>query len=65
MVKFKKLNIYVDPMNKDTYVKKVRVSSNPDAITIRITQSRYSDSIVVWNILTDCELSSIDVNKDA
>ena len=65
MVNLEKLNIVVDPQNKETFFRRVRDGSNPDQIALRIRQSRYSDSIIVWNILDDCELSSIDVNKTA
>ena len=55
----------VDPDNKDTWITKVRAGSNSNEIAISINQSVKSDCIIVWEFEKNCEVSSIDVGKNA
>lgn len=52
----KKLSLYVSENEISTFVKKVRCTSNPDKICIRIRQSPQQDCIVIWDLDKDQEI---------
>ena len=59
------ISLIVDPDNTDTWVVKVRAGSNPNEVAIGINQSVTKDCIIIWDIESNCEISSIDVGKEA
>lgn len=60
----KRLSFEVDPSEKRTFIKTVRVSSDPKYIMIVVRQSKTSDFVLHWDLQKDIEIASFDQKTD-
>jgi hypothetical protein len=61
----KKLSLYVSENELATFVKKVRCTSDPERISIRVQQSPQVDCIIIWDMIKDQEIDSYDIDQNA
>jgi hypothetical protein len=54
----------VDPLEKQTYIKYVRVGSDPTFVMIVVRQSVTSDLVLHWDLQKDVETVSFDQKSD-
>lgn len=46
-------------------ISRVRCTSNPDFVSIRVTQSQDTDIIINWDLKKDAQIDSFDVGSTA
>ena len=59
-----RLNFEVDPLEKQTYIKHIRVSSNPNFIMIVVRQTKTMDYVLHWDLEKNVEVVSFDHKSD-
>jgi len=57
---FKRLDLFVDRDDKNTFIKTVRTGSNEDKIVVLVRQSNKSDSSIIWSVDSNGELEQFD-----
>jgi len=59
-----RVNFEVDPLEKQTFIKYIRVGSDPKYAMIVVRQSKTSDFVLYWNLEENVEIVSFDHKSD-
>ena len=59
-----RVNFEVDPLEKQTFIKYIRVGSDPKYAMIVVRQSKTSDFVLYWNLQENVEIVSFDHKSD-
>lgn len=67
---YKKFSLHVDKDNQESFIKRIAVgSSDPqnsnNYICIVVRTSKFSDSVIIWDINNDCEVNQFDTSPNA
>ena len=59
-----RINFEVDPLEKQTFIKYIRVGSDPTFAMIVVRQSKNSDFVLYWDLEKNVEVVSFDHKSD-
>jgi hypothetical protein len=59
-----RVNFEVDPLEKQTFIKYIRLGSDPKYAMIVVRQSKKSDFVLYWNLKDNVEIVSFDHKSD-